>query len=222
MVLSDYISDLRFVLEEFPSPGVFWTDAQLTLCINKARDRISLDCLCCRSLATVPAIQGQLVYTYNNTLQYVQEIQPAARSISEIINVNFTWSPSFQPPLRRYGWSEFNAKFLINPSIQSQVMAFGKYDLQSIYIWPPAPNSSYTFQADCSWLPVYLVNNTDVDAAIPEIVGRPLVPLMAARWALYFSRDYVASASFKAEYMEEKTDIMSSLPPWSVESYYDD
>ena len=224
MVLSDYITDLRFILEEFPSPGVFWTDPQLTLYINKARDRIALNTRCCRSQATISAVQGQIPYQYSTLLAALQAQSPPvpARLVAHVMNVNFQWSPSFQPVLRRYPWSALNAMFLSNPSIQSQMLAYGEYDLQSFYVWPPSPNSTYTMIIDCLWLPTYLVNGTDIDGAVPELVARSLVPFMAARWALLYRRDYTAAEYMQQQYNMEKAEVMASLPAWSCESYYDE
>jgi hypothetical protein len=224
VVLQDYLTETRFLLEEFPSPGVYWTDTNLTTEINKARDRISLDTMCCRSQAIQPAVQGQIPYQYSAILPNVLTLptNPPARLLARILNINFQWSPSFAPVLRNYAWSVLNAYFLANPSIQSQVLAWGQYDLQSIYIWPPSPNSTYTFQVDVTWLPTKLVNSNDPDNAIPEMVAEILVPLMAARWALFYRRDYTNAQYFEQMYISERNGIMAALPPFSIESWYDE
>ena len=224
MVLQDYLTETRFLLEEFPSPGVYWQDSNLTTEVNKARDRIALDTLCCRSQAVQPAVQAQIPYQYSAILPNVQNLptSPPARLLTRVLNINFVWSPSFAPVLRNYPWSVLNAYFLANPSIQSQVLAWGQYDMQSFYIWPPSPNSTYTFQVDVTWLPTKLANANDMDLAIPEMIAEILVPLMAARWALFYRRDYVNAQYFEQMYISERNGIMAALPPFSIESWYDE
>lgn len=224
MLLSDYITDLRFILDEFPTPGIYWSDSQLTLCINKARDRIAFNTRCCRAQATISAVQGQIPYPYSTLLTALQQqaTPPPARAVIRALNINFQWSPSFQPVLRNYSWSVLNAYFLSNPSIQSITLAWGQYDLQSFYVWPPSPNSSYTMAVDALWLPQKLVNPTDPDNAIPEMVGEHLVPTAAARWALYYRRDYTASAEMQRQYDIERAELFEALPPWQIASMYDE
>lgn len=222
MLLSDYITDVRDLLEEFPSPGVFWTDQQITRYVNKARDKVSLETMCCRSLATITAVQGQIPYNFSTVLTAVQNLTPAApaRAVAHIYNINFQWSTAFQPVLSRYPWSVLNARFLINPSIQSMIWAWGMYDYQSFYVWPPAPNNTYTMQCDVTYLPTNLVNPSDSDTAIPELIGRILVPLLACRWASGYRRQMLAMQFFEEQYRQEKNEITASLPHFVVPTYY--
>jgi hypothetical protein len=147
---------------------------------------------------------------------------PQARAVAYVHNINFQWATSFQPTLRRLPWNQFNAQMRVYPTLQSQSAAFGAYDLNSFYVWPPPPSSSYQMEIDATYLPTQLVNANDQDNAIPQMLGWPLVPLLACRWALYYRRAYDESKEFLGLYMEERDTIMQNSPAYSVENWYED
>lgn len=231
MLLSDYLTEVRTHLEEFPfsgvitsSPSIFWSDVQLTSAINKARQRVSIETFCCRTFVTIPAVEAQLVYKFSTLLAQMGQMNPPppASSIVHLHNVTFNWATSFAPMMRRYGWSEFAALFLAYPTLQSQSAAWAMYDSQTFYIWPPAPGNSYSMNCDITYLPAPLVNASDPDTAIPEMFGWTLVPLLACKWALYYRRAYEESKEFLGLYMEERDTIVQNLPAWSVQNWYGD
>lgn len=231
MLLSDYLTEVRTHLEEFPfsgsitsTPSVFWSDVQLTSAINKARMRVAVECWCCRTLQFIPTVQGQSVYTYATVLAAALALPspPPARQIVHVHNLNFQWATSFQPTLRRIAWNRFNALFRVYPTLQSQSAAWGEYDLQSFYVWPPPPSSTYKMEVDATYMPTFLQNPGDQDTAIPEVLGWSVVPLLACRWALYYRRAYDESKEFLGLYMEERDAFLENMPGYVVENWYED
>ena len=231
MQLSDYLTEVRTHIEEFPFtgtitsvPSVFWSDQQLVSAINKARMRVAVECWCCRTLQFIPAVQAQSVYTYATVLAAALALPnpPPARAIVHIHNINFQWATSFQPTMRRLPWNQFNAQFRVYPTLQSQSAAWGEYDMTSFYVWPPPPASTYQMEVDATYFPTFLVNANDVDTAIPEILGWSVVPLLACRWAYYYRSDVNAAQYFLGAYMEERDALLDQMPSYSVESWYED
>ena len=77
-------------------------------------------------------------------------------------------------------------------------------------------------EVDATYFPTFLVNASDVDTAIPEILGWSVVPLLACRWAYYFRSDVNAAQYFLGAYMEERDALLDQMPAYSVESWYED
>ena len=218
--LSSLLNLTRFFLEDALS--VYFTDPQLTICINLARDRVVSDTLCCRSLQLVPAIAGQEVYSYNTVYQALLGLTPAppARGIHNIVGISFQWSPAYQPALMRMPFPELSAMLRTNPQIQSMPVAFAVYG-QNFYIGPkPASSPLYQMEVDAVWLPTNLAVGTDPETAIPDVMAEILVPLMACAFAHYGKRAYDEVDRFEARYEIEKNQITAAQPGFSVASYY--
>ena len=231
MLLSDYLTEVRTHIEEFPfsgtitsTPSVFWSDVQLTSAINKARMRVAVECWCCRTLQFIQAIEAQSVYTYATVLAAAQALPnpPPARQIVHIHNINFQWATSFQPTMRRVPWNQFNAMYRVYPTLQSQSAAWGEYDMTSFYVWPPPPGSTYKMEVDATYFPTFLQNPSDVDNAIPEVLGWSVVPLLACRWAYLWQSDIEKSQYFLGLYMEERDSLLDQMPGYAVQNWYED
>jgi hypothetical protein len=210
----------RFFLAD--GQKIYFADADLTTCINLARDRVIHDTNCCRSLQFVPAVAGQEQYSYNLVYQGLLALSspPPARSVGTVIGVNFQWSPSYQPALMRMDFPELSAMLRTNPLIQSMPVAFAVYG-QNFYIAPkPANSPLYQMEVDAVWLPNLLVNPTDPELAIPDVLAEILVPLMACKLAHINRRAYDEIEYFEQRYEGEKNMIVAAQPPFSVASYY--
>jgi hypothetical protein len=216
--LQSYINTLRYYLEDANS--TFWNDNQLTTSINQARDCVIYDTLCCRTLQFITLQQGQQVYNYSQVLTAAQNLPspPPLRAISEVLLINLQWSTAYQPPLKRLAWEDFNAYFRVNPTLQTQPWAFGKYGQTQFFIGPP-PAQNYQAEVDALWLPLLLQNYNDIEKAIPEPFTT-LVPLRAVSWALHYKNDAEKSALYNQFYQAELNQIAASTPPYVVEDYY--
>lgn len=231
MLLSDYLTEVRTHLEEFPFSGVitttpltFWSDQQLTSAINKARDRVAIECWCCRSLQFIQAVQAQSVYNFSVILAAAQALPnpPPIRAVVHLHTVNFQWATSFQPQLRRVPWNEFNARYRAYPTLQSQSAVYGLYDMQNFYVWPPPPSNAYQMETDVTYLPTMLTQPSQEETAIPEQLGWPCVTLLACYWSLFYRRAYDEAKEFLGLYMEQRDVVMGNSPAWVIESPYGD
>lgn len=218
--LQSYLSFTRFILEDALS--TYWSDANLTTCINLARDRVIHDTACCRSLQFIPTVPGQTIYTYNTILaaMLALPLPPPARAVDHVMTVNFSWSSAYQPPLKRISWTQLNAMFRVIPTIQSIPTAFANYGQQIVLGPPPASSLQYQLETDAIWLPTQMQNLTDTETAIPDPLAECLVPLMTARWAHFNRRAYDEADKLEAVYEDEKNAIVAAQPGWFVEDWY--
>jgi len=215
MLLSDYIYRTRRVLRD--ANARFWTDADLIIYINIARDRVVMDTLCTRALPVVSLVPNQETYSYQTILQAALTLSPApsARNIATILNVTFVQTASLKPPLRRLSWSDFNRQFRSTP-VNSFPLAWAQFDLATtIYIQPIISQTGYTIEVDCVFLPVNMGNPTDQENAIPDPLTE-LVPLFAASWATRYEQDKDRTETHRMDYEIEKTYMLASMPPFSV------
>lgn len=217
MVLSDYNYLTRQLLRD--ANARFFTDSFLTICINNARDKVCTDSIVTRCNPNVPLIPNQEIYTYQAILAAALNLSPAppARQIVVVLNVLFNQTGALSPPLRRYAWSDFNRIFR-SQSQTSFPLGFAEYGVASaIYIQPIIPQTGYTFQADCLYLPSKLVNATDSETAIPDPLTE-LVPFFASFWATQYEQDATRATGFAQSYEMMKSYMMSSIPPWSIQN----
>ena len=219
MVLSDYTYLVRQLLRD--ANARFFTDQFVTICINSARDKVVTDSLVTRTLPQIDLVPQQEAYTYQTILAAALNLSPApaARQILTILNVNFNQTSSLNPPLRRYAWSEFNRMFRTSP-LNSFPLAWAQYDLAStIYIHPLIPDTGYTAEIDCVYLPIRLVNATDQETTLPDPLTE-LVPFYAAFQATQYEQDATRANTFVSNYETMKDYMLASMPPWSVANRY--
>jgi hypothetical protein len=216
--LQSYINTLRYHLED--ANGTFWTDNQLTTSINMARDRVVYDTLCCRTLQFITLTQGQQQYQTSLVLTAAQNLPnpPALRAIGEILTINLQWSIAYQPPLRRLAWEDFNAFCRVNPTLQTQPVAWAKYGQNQFFIGPP-PAQNYQCEVDATWLPQLLQQYGDIESAIPEPFTN-LVPLKSAFWSYFYKNDAEKAQYFDSLYQLELNQMAAATPPWQVEDMY--
>lgn len=216
--LQSYINTLRYYLED--ANGTFWSDNQLTTSINMARDRVIYDTLCCRTLQFITLTQGVQQYQTSIVTTAAQQLPnpPALRAISEILTINLQWSIAYQPPLRRLAWEDFNAFCRVNPTLQTQPVAWSKYGQFQFFIGPP-PAQNYQCEVDALWVPQLLQNYTDIETAIPEPYTN-LVGLKAAYWSYFFKNDSEKAQYFDSLYQLELNPMAAANPPWQVEDMY--
>jgi hypothetical protein len=218
MTLNDYLYRTRRILHD--SQANTWTDPDLFIYINLARDRVAIDTNCCRSLPVIALPTNQEVYTFkNDVFPVLLTTTPAGvvpRAIIAILNINFIVSGTTKYALSRKAWSQLNFEDRQGPLQAGQSHCYAMFDLTSFYL-SPVPPSPYTAEVDCYWIPANLVNYTDTETAIPDPLTE-LVPLMAARWAEYYENSYNEVEEFRQAYEAEKAQMLASMPPFSVEN----
>jgi len=220
--LQSYLQTTRFILHDVNS--VTFTDSQLTNCINLARDRIVTDTYSPQALPFIPLISGQDAYPFSYILPYVQALPASslARAIQAILFVNFVQTPTppyIKIPLRPLPFNVLNERYRINP-VNSLCEAFGVLDLGSIvYLEPPPAGNTFQAEIRCTWLPVYMVNYTDQETAIPAGVSDALVPLMAASWAWENNDDMESSKKMEDKYTAHLNQFGASMPPYLYDPY---
>lgn len=215
MVLSDYLYLTRALLRDANSR--FFSDQFLTICINNARDKICTDSLVTRVNATITLVPNQESYTYQTILAAVQTLvpPPPARAITSVLNVLFNQTTALSPPLRRYAWSDLNRIYRSQP-LTSFPLAWAEYGVSNaIYVWPVIPQTGYSLQCDCIYLPLQLSTGAPQETAVPDPLTE-LVPFFASFWATQYEQDATRAQGFMQTYETMKDYMMASNPPWSV------
>jgi hypothetical protein len=196
----------------------------LTNYINLARDRVCLDTYATRVLPIITLNPFQERFSYPYVQQAVLTLPwlfngssnanpPPSRGIATVLGINAIQSSAYQPPLVRMPWTKFNARYRTggpsNPGAFPE--AFSAYgDNLNFYI-ATVVGTAIPAEIDCLYLPNPLVSLSDQENAISDPLTE-LVPLMAARWAMYYMDEQDTAAIFLGHYKVEKDAIMAALP----------
>ena len=191
--------------------------------INMARDRVALDTLATRVLPTITLNANQERYSHETVQNSILTMHwtasggsPPSRGVGAVVGINCVQSTAYQPPLARMAWTELNVRYRQGgPTVAGSFPeAWAPYgDNENFYIACP-PGSTITAEIDCVYLPNYLVNLTDTEAAIADPLTE-LVPLMAARWALYYMDEQDTAETMWAHYRLERDELVADLPAFS-------
>jgi hypothetical protein len=217
--LQTYVFALQRLLHD--AQAQTWpVSPDLIFYINLARDRVALDTLATRVLPIIPLTAQQDRYTYplvqNNILTMEWTFTgkpPPSRGVGAIMNINCIQSTAYQPPLARMSWTEINVRYRQGgPTTPASFPeAWAPYgDNYTFYIECP-PGSALDCEIDCVYLPNNLINLTDPETAINDPLS-DLVPLMAARWAMYYMDEQDTAGAFWAHYLQERNELLAQLP----------
>jgi hypothetical protein len=225
MTLNDYVLETQRLLHDAQSQ-IWPVTPDLINYINKARDRVVLDCLATRVLPVITLNALQERYNYTVVQSAILGMSwtsgggaPPSRGVATIMGINCVQNTAYQPVLDPLSWGEFNMRYRqggpLNPAAFPSAWApFG--DNQNFYI-ANVPGSTLTAEIDCTYLPNKLVNLTDTETAIADPLNE-IVTLMAARWAMYYQDDFAAAEKFMAHYTVEKNNITACLPHFKDQS----
>ena len=188
-----------------------------------ARDRVALDTHVTRVLPTITlnALQERYSHSVVQTATLalanwtITGSAPPSRNIGTILDINCVQNSAYQPPLKRLAWTDLNVQFRqqgpLQPAAFPSVWAPFE-DGQNFYI-ANVCGSQLSAEIDAVYLPNALVNGGDLETAIADPVSE-LVPLMAARWAMYYQDELDTALQFWAHYKQEKQELMAYLPPF--------
>jgi hypothetical protein len=187
--------------------------------INLARDRVSLDTWATRALPIITLTISQDKYLYSQVQTSILTMaNPSypSRAIGTIIGINCIQNTTYQPPLKRLAWTELNAQYRTGGPTNNAAfpIAWADYGDSKVFYVENSPGTAINAEIDCKYLPNNLVNLTDPETAIAD-PWTELVPLMAARWAMYYQDDLDGAMKFFAHYTAEKIVLAEAMPPIS-------
>lgn len=219
VTLAQYISQTQFFLRD--AYGTTYKQSDLINCINQARANIASDSFVTRALVTIPTVTNQVQYTNATVLSAVQsQLYPTAASVVWINSIAVFWSATLKVTLDYMEWTDLNAIFAAFTNFSFIPSVWGEYaPAQNFYIYP-FPNSVYTMEVDCVYLPNVLVNTTDTDLLPPSIADLQLVPYLAASIAKLHQNAYGESQRFDMLYAKEFERRFSGYPAFRVASRY--
>jgi len=194
--LNDYIFVTRRLLHD--ANANFWTDQELTIDINGARQRLVRDTGALRRLQTSTVTQGKEVYNFADL--------PEGDQTMDVLTINLYWGTT-RVPLMYKPWTQFNAELRYYQSYIGQPVAFSLYGTNSFYIGP-LPDQTYTIELDTVIRPVDMVNLSDVEV-IKDPWTEP-VPYYAAYTAKFKEQSYGEAEIFRQQYIQKCQNLLAT------------
>jgi hypothetical protein len=197
VTLQDYIFVVRRLLHD--ANANFWTDEELTIDINDARQRLVRDTGCKRVLQTSAVLSGIESYDFATL--------PEGTDTMDVINLNVYWGNS-RIPLRYVSWTQFNAQMRYWINYQGQPVIYSMYGPNKYFV-APVPDQDYVTELDTVVRPTDLVALDDIDADIVDPWKGP-VPFYAAYMAKFKEQSYGEAELFKQQYTQQVQNVLST------------
>lgn len=197
VTLQDYIFVVRRLLHD--ANANFWTDEELTIDINDARQRLVRDTGCKRVLQSSTVLHGVEAYDFSTL--------PEGTNTMDLININVYWGNS-RIPLRYVSWTQFNAQMRYWINYQGQPVIYSMYGPNKYFI-APVPDQTYVAELDTVVRPTDLVALNDVDLDIVDPWKDP-VPFYAAYMAKFKEQSYGEAELFKQQYTQQLQNVLST------------
>lgn len=218
MNLSTYLEKTRFILRD--ALGTAYQQQDLIDLINQARADIIIDTFCCRALVKIQTNPNQDQYQFSTVLAAVQSAGLSAVAVLAINTIAVFWSNTLVPVLDYMAFDELQAIYRSFRGYTFIPFIWGMFDLQSFFV-EPVPNSNYTLEIDCCYLPNLLVNATDTETVLPPAFADYfLVPMLAASYAKYNQNAYGESERLYQKYLIESERRMQAFPAYRIPSLY--
>ena len=197
VTLQDYIYVVRRLLHD--ANANFWTDEELTIDINDARQRLVRDTGCKRILQTSAVLSGIESYDFATL--------PEGTDTMDVLNINVYWGNS-RIPLRYVSWTQFNAQMRYWINYQGQPVIFSMYGPNKYFI-APVPDQDYVTELDTVVRPTNLTELNEVDLDIVDPWKGP-VPFYAAYMAKFKEQSYGEAELFKQQYNQQVQNVLST------------
>jgi hypothetical protein len=197
VTLQDYIFVVRRLLHD--ANANFWTDEELTIDINDARQRLVRDTGCHRILQTSAVLSGIEAYDFSTL--------PQGTKTMDVINLNVYWGNS-RVPLRYVSWTQFNAQMRYWINYQGQPVIYSMYGPNKYFV-APVPDQNYVTELDTVVRPTDLVALNDIDTDIVDPWKGP-VPFYAAYMAKFKEQSYGEAELFKQQYTQQVQNVLST------------
>lgn len=199
--LSTYITRTRRLLTD--SNSTYFSDTELTDCVNAGRRKVALDTACLRSLEDVTLVGSQETYTLSTVTSKL------TRAI-DLLGITAIWGNQ-RVPLLWMPFTEFSANMRVWVDFENMPAVWSNYGLPigKVYIGP-VPNDDYESEWDIIYIPADLVDNSSTDElAYP--FDDP-VPYYAAYTAKYRQQSYGEAAIYEQQYRQKAH--------WAIESTF--
>ena len=195
--LNDYIWFTRRLLHD--ANANFWTDQELTVDINGARQRLVRDTGCKRVLQTSQVVYNQEKYDFVGL--------PQGDQTMDVLTINLYWGTT-RVPLIYKPWTQFNAELRYYQQYIGQPIAFSMYGTNSFYIGP-LPDQTYTIELDTVVRPVDLVALDDLELDIKDPWYEP-IPFYAAYTAKFKEQSYGEAEIFRQQYIQKCQNLLAT------------
>lgn len=211
-MLNAYLADVKHLLQNpLSATAQIYSDPDLTLYINRAREQVALQTKAIRVFGTIATIIGQRPYAFS-AIGIGTPAVTGVQGVLDIRTINVSIGTTGQQRVSPRPWEWFDLYAMNNPVPDSGMPAMWSQYAQgssgqstgssasgSFYV-DPLPDAAYTLNCDCECYPINLVDDTTVEA-IPFGWTSP-VKYYAAYLALLSSQTGAREA--EAERMRER------------------
>jgi hypothetical protein len=166
-LLDIYLTQTNQLLEYPEAPDPLYSNADLTLWINRARQQLAGESQSIRVLGTVSTVVAQNLYEFSGiNVSSVAGVASAlhVRSIRYAVGLGFS-----RLRVRNYEWFETYELNTATPQSGPPAVwaQYGQGETGSFFV-SPLPDDVYVMTCDCVCLPIDLVDDTTVEA-IPSL-----------------------------------------------------
>lgn len=182
-MLDSYLAQTKQLLQNPAAPNALYSNADLTLWINRARKQLAGESESIRVLGAINTVVGQRPYNFTDIDTGVAAstgVEGAlhVRSIMYAVGDGQKW---FRP--RNWEWFQlYKLNNVVPPTGAPQVWSQYAQGQQGSFYLDPIPDIVYALSCDCVCLPIDLTSDSDPEA-IPQL-WRDAVCYFAAWLAL--------------------------------------
>ena len=217
-MLNSYLSDTALFLND-PS-NTYWTTANLTTFINRARRWLALRTLSCRVLVTtLSTVANQETYAITLANSAVLAVSGMSYPYG-IIGISVEQG-NYMVALGRKDFPSFQADDrILNGTLQNYPDRFSTYNrgsTQVAYMFP-VPAAVYSMWWDVACIPINLAADTD-----PEAIPLPwteIVPFLAARYANESIKRWSDASALDSEVSGMMNELSASEMPFMRGEWY--
>lgn len=134
----------------------------------------------------------------------------------DILNVTLQWG-SVRVPMDYMPYTQFNRNVRGLMQYTQRPTVFSTYGQNTVYLGP-VPDQTYIVEWDTVMLPPALVNQSDVDAILPNYTDP--IPFYAAYLAQYKQNEMTEADRFRAEYVRQAKEAIGSSYTRRIASQY--
>jgi hypothetical protein len=215
--LTDYTTSTQNLLHD--STFRFWSQTQLTLFINQARNKVAGDTLCLRQLmTTINLPQGQEQFPVQATAATASNY-PAGSTVVQVMGITVYWN-TLRVKLYDWSFTKLDAFLRSLQNYQQTPFAFARIGVLNVFI-APIPQQAYNSDWECAITPLPLTSDATVDQLVQPYTEA--VPYYAAYKAKIYQQSLGEAEYFMRLYKREvlvanRTWLTRAIPnPYAVD-----
>lgn len=199
--LASYLIETRLYLHD--ASGTYWSDANLTLYINKAMQQRDRDSGMNRSTLSFTLTPNQAAYSAQAVASSGTLLVGSSRNLVDVLGIVCVWG-NVRAQMAEAAYTTLGSELQPYQGYTNLPVAFAKYGADTI-IFGPTPNAAYVSEWDLIVYADALVNPTDPDP-LPYPWTDP-VPFKAAEFAKQELQQYEEAKQYRDQYLNRLSEV---------------